>query len=85
MIGIVVSDRMNKTRVVIVEKMLKHTKYDKPVKRRIRYKAHDEQNQSHSGDRVEIVITKPMSRGKRWRISRIIEKALADIGSVEVA
>ena len=59
MTGFVASDRMNKTRIVIVEKTLKHTRYDKAVKKKIRYKAHDEQNQSHIGDKVEIVITRP--------------------------
>ncbi len=72
MIGIVDSDRMDKTRVIIVEKRLRHPKYDKPVKRKVRYKAHDENNKSHKGDTVEIVLCGPLSRDKRWRISRII-------------
>lgn len=80
MLGVVASDKMDKTRVVIVEKKLRHTSYDKPVKRRIRYKAHDEQNQSHTGDRVEIVISRPVSREKRWRIARIIGNNPADLG-----
>ena len=77
MIGFVVSDRMDKTRVVVVEKRLKHTTYGKPVKKVIKYKAHDEHNASHTGDKVEIVITRPVSREKRWRIAGIIEKAAA--------
>jgi small subunit ribosomal protein S17 len=86
MIGIVTSDRMNKTRVIVVEKRLEHTKYKKPVKRRVKYKAHDERNESHRGDKVEIIITRPMSREKRWRVSRIIEKAPVNIsGSGEAA
>lgn len=85
MIGVVGSDKMDKTRVIIVEKIFKHTKYNKPVKRKVKYKAHDEQNQSHSGDKVEIVLTKPMSREKRWRISRIIEKAPVSLEKEEAA
>ncbi len=85
MIGFVVSDRMNKTRVVVVEKTLKHTRYDKPVKKKIRYKAHDEQNQSHTGDKVEIVIARPVSREKRWRISAIIEKSKTNLDKGEAA
>jgi small subunit ribosomal protein S17 len=85
MIGFVASDKMDKTRVVIVEKVLKHTKYAKPVKKKIRYKVHDEQNQSHLGDKVEIVIARPMSREKRWRISGIVEKAKTDLDKGEAA
>ena len=85
MTGFVASDRMNKTRIVIVEKTLKHTRYDKAVKKKIRYKAHDEQNQSHIGDKVEIVITRPVSREKRWRISAILEKAKTNLDKGEAA
>ncbi len=85
MVGFVTSDKMDKTRVVVVEKVLKHSKYDKPVKRKIKYKAHDEENQSHVGDKVEIVISRPMSREKRWRISNILGKAEKPLDKVEAA
>ena len=85
MIGIVDSDRMDKTRVIVVEKRLRHPKYSKPVKRKVRYKAHDEQNQSHRGDKVEIVLSRPMSRGKRWRISKIIHESPVNAGNKEVS
>lgn len=79
MTGVVVSDRMNKTRVVVIEKVLRHSRYAKAVKKKIRYKAHDEQNQSHLGDKVEIVLARPMSRDKRWRIASIVAKAETDL------
>ncbi len=79
MTGVVVSDKMDKTRVVVIEKVLRHTTYAKAVKKKIRYKAHDEQNQSHQGDRVEIVLSKPQSREKRWRVASIIEKAATNL------
>ncbi len=85
MIGIVANNKMDKTRVVVVEKRLRHTKYNKPVKRTIRYKAHDEQNQSQKGDIVEIVFSRPISREKRWRISKIIKKAPVAVGKGETA
>ncbi len=85
MVGFVASDKMDKTRVVVVEKVLKHTKYAKPVKKKIKYKVHDEQNQSHIGDRVEIVISRPMSKEKRWRISNILGKVGKNLDKVEAA
>jgi len=84
MIGIVASDKMDKTRVVVVEKMLKHPKYRKLVMRKRKYKAHDENNQTHAGDKVEIVLSRPMSREKRWLITKIIEKAQVNFGKGEV-
>ena len=73
--GVVVSDRMDKTVVVVVEQKVKHPKYGKYVTKRRRYKAHDENNECRIGDRVEIEETRPLSREKRWRVKRIIEKA----------
>ncbi|HAH32990.1 MAG TPA: 30S ribosomal protein S17 [Elusimicrobia bacterium] len=73
--GVVVSDRMNKTRVISVERTLHHAAYAKTIKRNAKYYAHDESNESHSGDTVEIMSTRPMSSLKRWRISRVIAKA----------
>jgi small subunit ribosomal protein S17 len=74
LIGIVVGDKMDKTRVVVVERRLSHGKYGKYMTRRAKYKAHDEKNEFHVGDRVEIVESRPLSREKRWRVERLIER-----------
>ena len=74
-IGIVVSDKMDKTIVVAIEDSVKHPLYGKVVKRTVKFKAHDEENQCGIGDRVEIMETRPLSRDKRWRLVRIVEKA----------
>ncbi len=74
LIGIVVGDKMNKTRVVLVERRLAHAKYGKYMTRRTKYKAHDEKNEYRVGDRVEIVESRPLSREKRWRVQRLIER-----------
>ena len=76
-IGVVVSDRMNKTVVVRVERIMKHAKYKKRVKARAKYKAHDEQNQCRIGDRVRIVETRPLSRDKRWAVRAVLERGKA--------
>jgi small subunit ribosomal protein S17 len=73
--GLVVSDKMNKTRVVAVERTFRHTRYDRVVKRTSRFKAHDERNESHVGDRVLIIETRPLSKDKRWRIKEILQRA----------
>jgi small subunit ribosomal protein S17 len=73
--GLVVSNRMQKTVVVSVERTVMHPRYKKYLKRRARVKAHDENNQCHIGDRVVIVESRPLSRDKRWRVSRILERA----------
>lgn len=73
--GLVVSDRMHKTVVVAVERTVMHQKYRKYLKRRTKVKAHDESNQSHVGDRVLIVECRPLSRDKRWRVSKVLERA----------
>jgi len=73
-VGMVVSDRMDKTVVVRVERLVPHPVYKKYVKRRLTYKAHDEKNEYQIGDRVEIVETRPLSKDKRWRVSRLIER-----------
>ncbi len=75
--GIVVSDRMEKTVVVSVERMVMHSKYRKFLKRRTKVKAHDETNECHVGDRVLIVESRPLSRDKRWRVSQVLQKARA--------
>src|SRR5438270_13912675 len=71
-IGVVASDKMNKTRRVIVERLVPHPKYGKMLRRRTICHAHDEQNATHKGDMVEIMETRPLSKLKRWRIVRIV-------------
>ena len=73
--GIVVSDKMDKTVVVIEETMKLHKLYKKRVKTSKKYKAHDEKNECGVGDRVQIMETRPLSREKRWRVVTILEKA----------
>ncbi len=75
MVGTVVSDRMEKTRVVLVQRLVKHPLYQKYVRKRARYKMHDEKSACHLGDRVVIVETRPLSREKRWRLKEILERA----------
>jgi small subunit ribosomal protein S17 len=72
--GIVVSDKMDKTRVVVVSWNTTHPRYHKVLRRKSRFHAHDEKNESHMGDRVEIMETKPMSKLKRWRVTQVLEK-----------
>jgi small subunit ribosomal protein S17 len=74
-VGMVVSDKMNKTRVVAVDRSFRHPRYQRVVKRTSRFKAHDERNESHVGDRVLIIETRPLSKDKRWRIKEILERA----------
>jgi small subunit ribosomal protein S17 len=74
--GVVVRDKMDKTVVVAVHRLVKHARYGKYLKRRTRYKAHDEENRCGVGDRVLIAETRPLSKDKRWRIRAILEKAL---------
>lgn len=73
--GLVVSDKMQKTVVVSVERMVIHPRYKKVLKRRTKVKAHDENNQCHVGDRVLIVECRPLSRDKRWRVSKVLERS----------
>jgi small subunit ribosomal protein S17 len=74
-IGVVSSDRMVKTIAVDVEHMTEHPKYGKRIRRSTRYYAHDEKGEAKAGDKVEIAETRPLSKLKRWRLVRIIEKA----------
>ncbi len=76
LIGLVASDKMDKTVVVEVTRRLKHPVYQKYIQRRNRYKAHDEANDCRQGDRVLIEECRPMSRDKRWRVKQILERAL---------
>jgi small subunit ribosomal protein S17 len=71
-IGTVASDKMSKTRRVVVERLVPHPKYGKLLRRRTICHAHDEANESHKGDLVEIMETRPLSKLKRWRIVRIV-------------
>lgn len=73
--GKVVSDKMDKTVVVAVERLVQHNLYGKPVKKTTKFKAHDENNESHTGDTVTIMETRPLSKDKRWRVVEIVEKA----------
>ena len=74
-IGTVVSDKMDKTMVVAVEDSYQHPLYKKTMKRTYKLKAHDENNECGIGDTVEVMETRPLSKDKRWRLVRIIEKA----------
>ena len=74
-VGKVVSDKMDKTVVVIVEDRVAHPRYKKIVKRTYRLKAHDELNECGVGDRVRVMETRPLSHDKRWRVVEIVEKA----------
>lgn len=74
--GVVVSNKMDKTAVVMVERLVKHSLYKKYIKRRAKYAAHDEGNACDIGDKVLITESRPLSRTKKWRISQIIEKAV---------
>ncbi len=73
--GIVVSDKMDKTIVVRAERLVKHPVFHKYVRRHVKYKAHDEQNQCRMGDTVLIIEARPQSKEKRWRMLEILEKA----------
>ena len=74
-VGLVVSDKMDKTVVVAIVDNVKHPLYKKIVKRTVRLKAHDEKNECRVGDRFEVMETRPLSKDKRWRVIEIIEKA----------
>ncbi|MHB1610862.1 MAG: 30S ribosomal protein S17 [Sulfobacillus sp.] len=73
--GTVVSDKMNKTVVVAVESLVPHPVYGRTIRRTKRFKAHDEQNLCHTGDRVRIEETRPLSKEKRWRVVQILSRA----------
>lgn len=74
-VGLVTSDKMNKTIVVSIVDNVKHPLYGKIVKRTYKLKAHDENNECRIGDRVRVMETRPLSKDKRWRLVEIIEKA----------
>ncbi len=74
--GTVVSDKMDKTIVVTVERLVKHPLYKKYIKRRNKFSAHDKENACRIGDKVLITESRPLSKTKRWRVTKIVEKAV---------
>ena len=74
-VGIVTSDKMDKTVVVTIQDRVKHPLYNKIVDRSVKYKAHDENNECRIGDKVQIMECRPLSKDKNWRVVSIIEKA----------
>jgi len=84
-VGIVVSDKMDKTVVVRVERLVKHPKYGKVMRRYKKFYAHDEKNECKVGDKVLIIETRPLSKLKRWRVLKILERAKGlSVGTEEV-
>jgi small subunit ribosomal protein S17 len=82
--GVVVSDKADKTRVVVVGRRVREAHYEKVVRRRSKFYVHDEKNESHVGDMVEIMGSRPLSKLKRWRLVRIL-KAASRMGGAEIA
>ena len=76
LVGTIISNKMDKTVVVMTERLVKHPLYKKYVRRRNKFMAHDKENACQIGDRVMITESRPLSKTKRWRVSRIIEKAV---------
>ena len=76
MIGIVISDKMDKTIVVQAERLVKHRMYHKYIRRRSKFAAHDADNSCRTGDKVLITESRPLSRTKRWQVSKILKKAV---------
>lgn len=72
-VGVVVSDKMDKTIVVKVDRLIKHSVYNKYIKRSAKYKVHDENNSCKTGDRVQIIECRPLSKDKRWNLKQISE------------
>lgn len=75
-IGLVISDKMQKTRTVTVTEFFRHAKYGKYIKRTLKFHAHDEKNESKVGDTVLIVEARPLSATKRWRLMKVLERAV---------
>ena len=74
-VGRVVSDKMDKSRIIAVERLVQHPLYKKYIRRTTKFMAHDEKNESHVGDVVRIMETRPLSKRKRWRVVEILERA----------
>ena len=81
-IGVVTSDKMSKTRVVEIPRLVKHAQYGKYIRRRAKFMAHDEAGECAVGDLVELVSSRPLSARKRWRVSRVVRKAIM-VGGTE--
>jgi len=75
LMGVVASDKMDKTVVVIVNRLVLHPVYKKYIRKRTKVKAHDEKNECHNGDKVLLIETRPLSKEKRWRVKEILERA----------
>ncbi len=75
LVGVVVSDKMQKTVVVMVERLVRHEAYGKRVWRKGKVKAHDEDSRCKMGDTVALIETRPLSKGKRWLVTNVLEKA----------
>lgn len=73
--GVVLKDKMEKTRIVGVMRLFRDPRFQKVLRRRVKYAVHDEKNESKLGDRVEIVETRPLSRTKRWRMIKVLQRA----------
>lgn len=76
--GVVISDKMDKTVVVLVEQLIQHPVYKKFIRKRKKYKAHDPENRCRVGDQVSITETRPLSREKRWRVQSIVKSAVVE-------
>jgi len=75
LVGLVSSDQMDKTVIVLVNRLVLHPVYKKYVRKRKKVKAHDEKNQCHVGDKVLLIESRPLSREKRWRVKEVLERA----------
>jgi small subunit ribosomal protein S17 len=75
MVGVITSDKMDKTVVVVVTRRIRDTKFGKYLVKKAKYKAHSEKNAVHVGDKVQIIESRPLSKEKRWRVERLLEKA----------
>ena len=73
--GVVVSNKMDKTVIVLTERLVKHPKFHKYLRRHVKYKAHDERNGCNIGDKVLIIESRPLSKEKRWRVREVLERA----------
>ncbi len=74
-VGKVISDKMDKTAVVVIERLVKHPEYKRYIRRRKKYAIHDEENQCREGDTVRFMETRPLSKSKRWRLVEVVERA----------
>ena len=82
-VGVVTSDKMNKTRRVEIPRLVKHSRYGKYIRRRTVCHVHDEQNESHEGDTVQIMESRPLSKTKHWRLVRVVSKVQRGLPRVE--